>query len=84
MYFWHFWQMQDVESFQGFCPCPGTAGGAQSTPRPPAAGNNDRWSLHIPHVIYKQQTQGKHTDFDGKTQGKMGRNHQKLGKTQGK
>ena len=29
-------------------------------------------------MIYKQQTQGKHIDFDGKTQGKMGGNHQNL------
>ena len=33
--------------------------GSQSTPRPPAAGNNDNWSLDIPHVIYKQEIQGK-------------------------
>ena len=32
----------------------------------------------IPHVIYKQQTQGKHINFDEKTQGKMSGNHQKL------
>ena len=31
-----------------------------------------------PDVIYKQQTQGKHNNFDGKTQGKMGGNHQKF------
>ena len=39
--------------------CPGTAGEPKAPPRPPAAGNDDRWSLHLPHVIYKQQTQGK-------------------------
>ena len=28
--------------------CPETAGGLKAPlPRPPAAGNNDRWSLHI-------------------------------------
>ena len=32
----------------------------------------------IPHVIYKQQTQEKHINFDEKTQGKMDGNHQKL------
>ena len=35
-------------------------------------------------MIYKQQTQGKHIDFDGKTQGKMGGNHQKLPENSGK
>ena len=64
--------------------CPGTTGGLKAPDRPSAAGNNDCWSLHIPHVIYKQQTRGKHTDFDGKTRGKMGGNHQNTGKTQGK
>ena len=55
--------------------------GAQSTPRPPAAGNNDRWSLHIPHVIYKQQTQGKTYRFGWENSGK---NEWKSSKTQGK
>ena len=32
----------------------------------------------IPHAIYKQQTQGKHVNFDEKTQGKMGGNNKKL------
>ena len=47
--------------------CPRTAGDSQSTPRPPAAGDNDRWSLppaqHSYLIIYKPQTQGKTCRF---------------------
>ena len=35
-------------------------------------------NIHTSYVIYRQQTQGKHVNFDKKTQGKMDGNHQKL------
>ena len=35
-------------------------------------------------LIYKQQTQGKHVNFDENTQGKMSENHQKLRENSGK
>ena len=86
-----FWLMYAVGSreHQGASPpgpppglCPRSAGELKASPQIPSCRGVIACcassTTFIPHVIYKQQTQGKHIDFDEKTQGKMGGNHKKL------
>ena len=64
--------------------CPGTAGVLKAPPDPQLQG-----TMTVGHCIYlmwftNNRLREKHTDFDGKTQGEMGGNHQKLRENSGK
>ena len=63
--------------------CPRTAGGLESPTRPPAAGNNGRWSLHIPQRDLQTTDSGKNIPIlmgkpDLENSRKNGKNSEKI------
>ena len=87
MYFWHFLANLNCRisgACGGFAPwthsraLPLTYWETQSAPRPPVTGINDYWSLHVVPPAQHSYLMWKHINFNGKTQGKIGGNDQKL------